>query len=271
VARRATVPGAVLYRADETRSAGMNIAFLTARLGFDKNCMGSTHMKTRYYTSIFCVSMALGAQAFAQTADVATTRQGTAGSSTRGITAEVKPLQTLLSAIPGVGVVGFGLEGFVRPKTTVYSEVNIINSNLPERLEGAAKDKLGDDKLYANKMRGGAVDIGSRWYNNPIGHSWYTGGKIGYQEASTEWEYNDEVLTQRSASLTPGINAGYRWAWQNNVVVRLGAGASLNLVQAQNVDSENDNADTDEARDELDEAAKVPVLANVDLGLGYMF
>jgi hypothetical protein len=202
---------------------------------------------------------------------VASTRTGYLPTNITGITAEVKPLPTLLSVVPGVGILSAGVEGFVQPNIAIFTEAAAMSSNLPDRLRGATKDRLGNDKLYANKMRGGSIDVGARYYNTPMRSSWYTGGKVGYKAASAEWEYNDEVLEQETATITPGINAGYRWKWDSNFIVRLGAGATANLVQKQRVKSDRDNEDVKDARDQLDEAVKTPVLANIDLGLGYMF
>ena len=82
---------------------------------------------------------------------------------------------------------------------------------------------------------------------------------------------HEEQLEQNTSTLTPGINAGYRWLWNSGVVVRVGGGAALNLVQKEEVTSERDDQYTRDGRDDLDSKVKTPILANVDLGLGYMF
>jgi len=233
-------------------------------------------MKKKLLThlSVLVATAALSQAAWSQddTTGMDATREASGGSFARGITVEVKPLPILLSAIPGVGSISGGVEGMVAPNIAAFGEVAILSSNLPERLEGTAKDELGQNDLYANRVKGGSVDLGARFYLNPLGHSWFTQAKAGYQEMSTEWVYQDQTVNQRFATFTPGIGAGYRWRFADpSIVVRLGAGAAANIVQAQEVTADAETSVTQEAREKLDKAADTQVLANVDLGLGYMF
>jgi hypothetical protein len=185
-----------------------------------------------------------------------------------GVTAEVKPLPTVMSTIPGVGVVSAGVEADVFGGAAPFLEFAAINSNLPERLEGAAKDK---EDLYPDRLRGGSVDIGSRYYQSAVGHSWYGQGKIGYTEMTGTWEYQDGEIDHRFVSITPGIGLGYRWRWPSRVVVRLGASVAANLIQTQSTENKIDNEDSDTAADKVKDRFDEQALANVDLGLGYMF
>lgn len=184
--------------------------------------------------------------------------------------AELKPLPTILSVIPGVAGAGAGAELLVGRDTAVYTEVNYLDSNLSGASEAQAKDRAGDG-LYPNKVRAVNIDVGGRFYTSPLSSSWYGGAKLGYSTLRGQWFYKDEVLNQRTASLTPGINAGYRWKWENDVLLRLGAGAAANFVQFQHIDRENDSKDSLDAQDKMDDEAHSPILANLDLGVGYVF
>lgn len=208
--------------------------------------------------------------AFAQS-DVSATSTGT--SSVFGqdrFSAEIKPLPTILSAVPGVAGAGVGAEWMVNHESAIYTDVNYLDSNLNKRGEDEVRNRAGDEP-YPNKVRAVNFDIGGRFYTSPLTSSWYGGAKLGYSTVRGQWFYKDEKLDQKTASLTPGINAGYRWKWENDVLVRLGAGAAANFVQFQDIDRENDSRDSLDAQDELDEKAHTPVLANLDLGVGYMF
>ncbi len=221
--------------------------------------------------SLVTATACLTGSAFAQS-DVQATTSGTTSSvfGQDKFSAELKPLPTILSVIPGVAGAGIGAEGMVTTDTAIYGEVNYLDSNLSGASEAEAKDRAGDG-LYANKARAVNVDLGGRFYTDPLSHSWYGGAKLGYSTLRGQWFYKDEVLEQRTASLTPGINAGYRWKWESDVLVRLGAGASANFVQFQDIDRSNDSEDSLDAQDEMDKKAHTPILANLDLGVGYMF
>ncbi len=184
--------------------------------------------------------------------------------------AEIKPLPTLLSVIPGVAGAGVGAEVMATSDTAIYTDLMYLDSNLSGASEAEAKDRAGDG-LYPNKARAVNIDIGGRFYTDPLSHSWYGGAKLGYSTLRGQWFYKDQVLEQRTASLTPGINAGYRWKWENDVLVRLGAGAAANFVQFQDIDRDNDSDEAKEGQDKMDTAAHAPIIANLDLGVGYMF
>lgn len=196
----------------------------------------------------------------------------TARATGTGITAEIKPLPTVLSLVPGVGSIQAGVEADINQTVAPFLEFTAVNANLPERLDAIVEDEAeGDDTIRPKKLQGGGVDIGARFYTAPLGHSWYGQAKIGYSEVTGEWEYREEIVDSRVASLTPGLGGGYRWLWNNGVVLRLGAGVSANLVQASDVDYDEETANTLEAQEDLEDRFDEPVLANVDLGLGYRF
>lgn len=184
--------------------------------------------------------------------------------------AELKPLPVIVSLVPGVSGAGVGGEWMATRDTAIYTEVNYLDSNLSGRTSDQARSRAGES-LYPNKVRAVNFDVGGRFYTTPLASSWYGGAKLGYSTVRGEWFYHDETVDQKTAALTPGVNAGYRWKWENDVLVRLGAGAAANVVQFQETKRTNDTEDSKEAQDKLDKNARVPFLANIDLGVGYMF
>jgi hypothetical protein len=230
--------------------------------------MTAKNNSSRLWGSAAIAGAFFGAAVTASAQDLDATSTTAVRAAPVGVTAEIKPLPTLLSAVPGIGSLGAGVEADLFNGPAPFLEFTALSSNLPERLEGAAKD---EEDLYPDRVRGGSVDIGSRYYQSAIGHSFYGLAKVGYTEMSSRWEYNDGIVDHRVASITPGLGVGYRWRWPNRLMVRLGAGVAANLVQANSTENQVDNADSDEAADKVKDRADEPTIANVDLGLGYMF
>jgi hypothetical protein len=191
-----------------------------------------------------------------------------------GVSVEAKPIPLMLSLIPGVGGFGVGVEVPTTGQMTAYVEGNFLDSNLPNGIDAEVK-KLSGEGLHGDKLRAVNIDVGARHYLTPAISSWYGGIKVGYTTLHADWLYHDEKLTQRYSSLTPGLAAGYRWKWENGLLVRLGAGVASNVRQFEDVKIETGPGSNDavakEGRDKLDEGAREPVIANVDLGVGYAF
>ncbi len=223
------------------------------------------------WIKVVVVPLALGAAGLAFGEDsIESTRAAAPGYETGRFSAEIKPLPTVLSVIPGVGGLGLGAEAMVSRDTAVYAESTFLDSNLSGRTESEARDRAGSN-LYPNKARAVNVDLGGRFYTSPMSSSWYGGAKLGYSTLHSQWFYHDATIDQKTASLTPGINAGYRWKWDNSMLVRLGAGAAANFVQFERTERNDDSADGLEAQKKLDDKAHTPILANLDLGVGYVF
>jgi hypothetical protein len=202
------------------------------------------------------------------------TRRDVARPQGEGVSVEIKPLPTILTLIPGVGGIGAAVETPITNQMAGYVESNFLDSNLPEGADSTLKDRFGEG-LYGDKVRAVNVDVGGRYYTTPWTSSWYGGVKVGYTTVHADWLYHDEKLTQRFSALTPGVAAGYRWKWDNNVLVRLGAGVGGSVRQFEEVKiktgPESNDQVAQEGRKKLDDAAKQVYAANVDLGVGYVF
>jgi hypothetical protein len=218
---------------------------------------------------ILAAALVTGANLLAQS-DITTTKSDPYRLQIDDISMELKPLTTLMSAVPGVGSIGLGFEAFVAPRFAVFSNFAVMNANLPHAYDDDVQEF---SRLYPRSFTGGSIGLGGRYYGSLFGDSWYGGAKLGVTRVRAKWEYRDEVLSQDVGSLTPGVEGGYRWLWVNNVLVRLGVGASANLRQFDNIETESESASADvvSARKELDKTSKFPVLASVDLGIGYKF
>lgn len=189
---------------------------------------------------------------------------------TNKATLELKPLAAALSATPGVGSAGIGAEFALGENTTSFADVYAINANLPSRLRNQARE---DEVPVVQKFQGYSADIGARYYGQPLGDdSWYGGARLSYGIAKGQWGYQGEKIDQSIRTLSPGVEAGYRWIWNNNLLLRLGAGADSNLTQQNDASAvERETQVTSDAEDKVKGYAKVAVTPRLDMGLGYAF
>jgi hypothetical protein len=186
------------------------------------------------------------------------------------VSVELKPLPTMLSAVPGVAAVGLGAEIIPASNFVPFINANLIDGNLPNNLRNRQNS---DETPQIAKMRGYSADTGVRYYFNDVArHSWYGGAKVGYSLARGEWEYKDEKIVHTMRTVTPGVEGGYRWNWPSNVLLRLGVGADSNIVQENRANAVGEeNSRTKDAEDKVQGYAQVAVVPRVDLGLGYTF
>ena len=182
---------------------------------------------------------------------------------------ELKPIPTILSAAPGVASIGAGFESFFMPKVAFFGEASYLDAKLQGKVVGTAKDRNTDP--VPSKEIGYKGLLGARWYATPEEHSWYAGGGVGYSDSSGKWEYKNEVVDSRLVSVLPTVQGGYRWLWNNNVLLRLGADVALNNIQTRTNDAHSDSIDAKDAEAKLKKIQDHVWLATVDLGLGYAF
>lgn len=226
-----------------------------------------TSLKSSKITKSALISLAvlLPSVAFAQ---ISAHRQtaGRAGP----ISIELKPLPTAMSATPGVGSAGLGAEVAWGDNATTFADIYAINANLPNRLRNEGREQ---DVPVIQKMNGYAGDIGARYYGQSVEtDSWYGGARMSYTFAKAQWGYQGEKISQTVKTMSPGLEAGYRWIWSNNVLLRLGAGADSNIVQENNATAiDRETTVTADAEDKVKGYAKVAVTPRVDMGIGYAF
>ena len=189
---------------------------------------------------------------------------------TNRATLELKPLAAALSSTPGVGSAGIGAELGLNENMTSFADVYALNANLPSRLRNEGRE---NEVPVVQKMQGYSGDLGARYYGQPLGDdSWYGGVRLSYGYAKGQWGYQGEQIDQSVRTLSPGVEAGYRWIWTNNLLLRVGAGADSNLVQQNDASAvARETAVTSDAEDKVKGYAKVAVTPRLDMGLGYAF
>lgn len=186
------------------------------------------------------------------------------------ISVELKPFPTALSFAPGVASIGLGAEFAGDGHAATFADVYMLNANLPNRLRNEGRES---EVPVIQKMQGYSGDLGARYYGNANGvDSWYGGAKLSYGFAQAQWGYKEEKIDQSVRTLSPGLEAGYRWVWSNNLLLRAGVGADSNLVQQNEASAvDRETAVTGDAEDKVKGYAKVAVTPRLDMGLGYAF
>ena len=234
--------------------------------------------------TFFSLGIMLGNQALAETAVSTDTGSATAVREARWFSrfgkdrfgVEVKPLPVVASSNAGIGsnsigALGAGIEWLTGPNLAMHADGYRIDSGIINYDEGNR-----ESGLYPYKITGYSAELGGRYYGEHNVSSWYAGAKIGLLELESQYKFKDDALVKSTnTSLTPGLEGGYRWliGWQKDFTVRLGVVAAANTVQTRTRDlgdlmGTNDEQD---AREELDDRIEVPVFANLDLGVGYLF
>ena len=180
----------------------------------------------------------------------------------RNSSVEIKPLGIIASALPGVGLVGIGAEKFVDNNTAAFLDLSYMTADLNK----SVAQKNADKYALPERVNSYAVGLGARYYAVPATHTWYAGAKLGYDRSEGKWTYQKEEVRKEVASLTPGIEGGYRWLFNSGVLVRAGAGVGGNVVVAEQTGDASA-----QAVDAVNKATKPNVSGKIDLGLGYAF
>lgn len=224
---------------------------------------------------VFAVALLSGSSALAEeSTSLEVTRAATYGRDR--YTVEVKPFPAVIGNVAGqgasgVGAVGAGFEWLTGGNFAAHADATYLDSNLMSYDSGER-----EEDTMINTFSGYTVDVGARYYQKPKLSSWYTGAKLGVMGNDGSYKYKDrEIIKATSTSFTPGLEAGYRWliGWQQDFVIRLGIVAAANAVQARSRDLGQVAGTSDEAdaRQQLDDRIDQSFLANIDLGLGYVF
>jgi hypothetical protein len=188
----------------------------------------------------------------------------------RPYSAELKPLPTAISTVGnGSGSFGVGAEALVSDKLAFFVDASYVDLDTPNNL--VDKEKEANEDPVPNTMFGYMVQPGLRWYGSPAVSSWYGQLGVGYAESKGKYEYGNATIDSKSISTLPTLAAGYRWLFRNNMLLRLGAGASANLVQTHDESAVENTSDAARGEDKVSDLVKTPVLAAVDFGLGYAF
>jgi len=188
----------------------------------------------------------------------------------RPYTVEIKPLPTALSAVPGIGSIGVGSELFFSSKSALFVDGQYTDANLPNRVLKQVKENNTGEPI-PRTMIGYNVTSGVRFYSSPALHSWYGALGVGYSELTGKWDYDDATVQSHIISVLPTVAAGFRWVFENNVILRLGANFSSNIVKSESTTAAEQTATAADGVKKVSNSERTPMLAAVDVGLGYGF
>ena len=182
---------------------------------------------------------------------------------------EIQPLTTALAASPNTGAIGGSAEFYLGDKWATFIEGNYVDASLKNSWIADLREDTD-----APLPRGGeaySCGLGLRYYEDPIGDSLYGGGSMSYGETDASWTFEDAEISSELYSVTTSAVAGYRWVWNNGLLLRLGAGAGLRSIAAESYTSTNNGSSSAQAIAKVKDLQNFPVAARVDLGVGYTF
>ncbi len=214
----------------------------------------------------FCTAtaaVALSTVSMAQGLDTVT-KHGRTGGINGSV--EVAPLNLLLNAAPGVGSAGVAGELKVSDHTSLMAEGSFLNANVPKKTLNRTKSDLKPDSL-----KGYLAGAGLQTYATPNMSSWYYGGKVGYMSTEGKWDYKGSTIDHKSKAIVPAVMGGYRWLYDNNMTLRLGATAGPHLVQSKKIAARDNTENARKGVSKLDKFEKRPLQAQVDFLIGYAF
>lgn len=207
--------------------------------------------------------LALSGAAVAQDFDTVTKR-GRPGGVDGSI--EVAPLNLLLNAAPGVGSAGIAGELKISDHTALMADGSFLNANVSKNLLNKAKTDLKPDSL-----KGYNAAVGLQTYATPNMSSWYWGGKVGYMVTDGTWDYKGSTIDHKAEAIVPQVMGGYRWLYDNNMTLRLGASAGPYLSQSKDIKAHDNTENAAEGVRKLTDFEGRPVQGQVDFLLGYAF
>ena len=182
---------------------------------------------------------------------------------------EINPVSALISSVPGVGAVSGTAEGYIGDKFAGYVELGYADIDLKNSWVEDAEEQTNEPVV--KKGYGYATAVGLRYYEDIVGSSFYGAGAISYAESKAEWQYEGNDYKSELYTVTPSVSAGYRWVWQNGVLLRLGVGAGMPKVASQNISRANEGGTVEDGRKKIDDLQNQDMIAKVDFGLGYTF
>ncbi len=185
------------------------------------------------------------------------------------ITVEVKLLDSLASAVPGLASGGLSLEYYLGQNFALQLAGSYADVDLPMRYVNKVTEETNSPMIQGGN--GYSAGLGLRYYDAPIGDSLYGGLIIDYSEANNNWKFNSETYDSDVKALTTSLSAGYRWVWENGFLLRFGAGAGVPTVLDGEVTRTSTGPASDEGKRKIDDLIDSKVVAKIDLGIGMMF
>lgn len=209
-----------------------------------------------------------GVPAWAQS-DVAVTLKSEPTPALKRNSIELRPIESLASATPGVAAGGATFETYLGNNFAGTIGGSYADMDLPQKYVGTVNEE--SNAPMVDTGYGYSTGAGLRYYDHAIGDSLYGGVGVDYSEAHYGFKYNDETYDTDQFAVTPSVTAGYRWVWQNGALARLGAGVGLPSVASSKVVSETSGPDQEEGLDKVTDILGTNAIAKLDLGIGMMF
>lgn len=185
------------------------------------------------------------------------------------VTVEIKLLDSLASAVPGLASGGLSLEHYLGKNFSLQVAGSYADVDLPMSYVNKVTEKTNSPMIKDGN--GYSAGLGLRYYDSPIGDSLYGGLIVEYSEAKNDWKYNSETFSSDIKAMTSSLSAGYRWVWDNGFLLRFGAGAGLPTVLDGGVTATSSGPNSAEGKRKIDDLIDTKVLAKIDLGIGMMF
>lgn len=182
---------------------------------------------------------------------------------------ELNPLSAAISHVPGIGAVSGSVEGALGNGFAGFVELGYADFDIANNLAEEAEENTNEPMV--RKGYGYSTAAGMRYYEDPIGDSMYGSVSVAYSEGKAAWQFKDNDIKSELYVVTPALTAGYRWAWQSGVLLRLGAGVGIPKTVGQNVSDAGRSADVEEGRTKIEDIQDLEAVAKVDFGLGYAF
>lgn len=187
---------------------------------------------------------------------------------------EIKPIALIANAIPGGRGFSGGLEIPFSEHLAAFGTVSMLRLQLPEEAvkTRAANDNEPDPTI--KQTRNSAATAGLRYYGIIDSNSWYAGLAAGSGTNQVTWQQNGEALEDKSAFLSAGAEAGYRWLWRSGFLLRVGAQLSAHNLRDRNISAVSTNApsaQTVAAISEQGQQRKTQLSTGFDFGLGWAF
>ncbi len=193
-----------------------------------------------------------------------------------GISAEVKPLPLIVNALPGSSAFAAEGEVAVGSNLGLFVGVSHLALGVSNKMIDEQREEKGTDEVLVKDFATDALTLGTRYYTNPTGSSWYGSLDAGFGKAKSTWLYEDVKVTDSGNYYLGGVQAGYRWQWDGGFLIRLGGGVNYSsTVDAdRKVSGGEDDGSRRKAEDEIDDKQKknyAAVTPTLDFGLGWRF
>ncbi|SMF64994.1 hypothetical protein [Pseudobacteriovorax antillogorgiicola] len=182
---------------------------------------------------------------------------------------EISPIAAGLSAEGGVQIISASWEQYIGDKWAGYLRAGYGDVEMDNDFIQEAQEET--DGAVLESGYGSSFELGTRYYEDPIGDSWFGSAGVSYSESKSKWVYEESEVQNELYAVTPNIGAGYRWAWNSGFLVRASVGAGFPYVSSESVSATISGAKVEEAIEDVEDYNDQDVIPKLDVGIGYTF